>query len=529
MAAPPRIPLILLALLATGAPAPVVAQLRDAAGALPEEAVVPARSDPAVQGPLLPTAEDEVRAAQARRRAREQQRAVASAGNPVLDPKTRGAVMRPLRGTIALRRPPNRAVPLRAGPRDSALAASQPLLQVIAPGLSEPPQKPRRKQQEDDAYAPLGVRLGGLILRPGVEANVGYDSNPLRAAPSSRPKGSKVYQGAVDLSVQSDWSRHQMRFDLRGVYNDYPDVKNADRPTLDAKLALRGDLSDQATVNLDLRERIDSQRPGSPDLTSAVKGRPLTYQSGATAGYIQRFGPASITATALVDRYDFEDAKTTSGLPVPQGDREFAQYGAALRGAYEITPGIAPFVEVGADRRVYDQAVDSGGYRRSSVGATARLGSTFELTRTLTGDVSAGYGWRDYADSRLGPLSGALVDASLVWQASPLTRATLKAGSEFLETTQAGSSGALGRRIGLLVTHDLLRNLQIGASLDYSHARYSGVNRTEQTLIAGLKIDYKIDRHFVFRTSYAYERAISSLPNNSSVAHVFLMGLRVQR
>ena len=160
--------------------------------------------------------------------------------------------------------------------------------------------------------------------------------------------------------------------------------------------------------------------------------------------------------------------------------------------------------------------------------ATSNAEQVTKISRILTGELSVGYGGRDYADSRLRNLSGALIDASLVWALSPISKMTVKAGSEFLETTQTGSSGAISRRIGVAYTHDLLRNLQLTASADYSRASYSGVSRIEQTFIAGLRADYKIDRNFVFRASYSYERAISSLAGNSSTAHVMLGGLRMQ-
>lgn len=526
----PRILLpMAMTLLASAAITPAAAQLRGSVGQMPPDPnlAAPPQTQAAPQGPMLPTLDDEIRATEARRKAREQARAVTSAGNPVLDPKTRGQVLRPVRGITQLRRPANRAVPLRQG-RPDATSASQGLPQVIAPGLSDPPVVRRRRPQEEDPYAPLGLRLGGIIVRPGIDISGGYDTNPLRASPTSKPKGSSMIQIAPDVSVQSDWSRHALQFDLRGTYNHYFDVENANRPTLDAKLTFRGDMAEGGTLNLEAREKIDSQRPGSPDLTSSVKGRPLTYQTGASAGYTQKFGNASITGTVLADRYDFEDGKTTSGVTVSQKDRALVAYGAKLRGAYEITPGIMPYVEVGVDKRKYDIATDSAGYQRDSFGGTAKVGTTFELTRTVTGDVSAGYGYRDYSDGRLRTLSGALIDASLVWALSPISKLTLKAGSEFLETTQSGSSGAIGRRIGVAYTHDLLRNLQLTGSVDYTHASYSGVSRIEQTLIAGLRADYKIDRNFVFRASYSYERAISSLAGNSSTAHVLLGGLRVQ-
>ena len=48
---------------------------------------------------------------------------------------------------------------------------------------------------------------------------------------------------------------------------------------------------------------------------------------------------------------------------------------------------------------------------------TARAGTTFELTRLLTGEASAGYLTRQYKDPTLPELSGLVADASLIWAA----------------------------------------------------------------------------------------------------------------
>jgi hypothetical protein len=67
---------------------------------------------------------------------------------------------------------------------------------------------------------------------------------------------------------------------------------------------------------------------------------------------------------------------------------------------------VTPFVEALADTRVHDIAVDSAGFRRDSDGVGVRAGSTFELTRTLSGEVSAGILKRTYDDPRLRDLWG---------------------------------------------------------------------------------------------------------------------------
>lgn len=456
-------------------------------------------------------------------------------GSTVVNSNLKAQVRKRIRNAQMLTRPPNRAVrvaapqPVAVGGVLPPVAPPRALADVAAPGLSEPPVMKRRKPKEEDPYAPVGLRLGGIVVTPGIDLLAGTDTNPHRTGGGSQRKGSMLYQVSPDVTVMSDWSRHQLQADLKGTYSYYPDVDDANRPSLDARVQFRGDISRDTTLNLEARERIETQRPGSQDLTSAVKGRPAYYTHSGSAGVTHRVGRTAITATATVDRTTYENGTTYSGATYDLQDRNFSAYGGRLRGAYEITPGITPFVEVSADTRQYDSEIDKSGYKRSSTGLIGRVGTTFEITRTLTGEASAGYGTRSYQDGRLAALSGALVDASLVWQASPLTKVTLKAASEFQETTTTGSSGSVSRKMTLDVAHDLLRNLTVTGSLGYTIATYQGIGTIEQTALAGLKLDYKIDRNIVVRGSYAYERAISETAGQGYLAHTFLLGLRLQR
>lgn len=524
------LPLMLVLLGSTGLAMPAAAQMRGTVGAaLPlDGATAPAIGAHTAQG-TLPTLEDETRAEETRRKARATARNNLAGANPVLNQNTRAQVQRPVRNGALMRRPANKAVTPRAtsGTTGSITPAST-LPQVIAPGLSDPVAAKRRKQAEDDPYAPLGLRLGGMTVLPSIDLSAGYDTNPQRLSPQLKPKGSRLVQVSPGLTLTSDWTQHQLQVDLRGAYYEYLDVKDSNRPSLNGLVSFRGDVTRDSTINLQLREVIESERPGSINLPGSVKGRLLYYDTGASLGWTQKFGAASLIATGTVDRWTYQDGTTRAGDPFSQKDRNYTAYGAKLRGAYESTPGVTPFIEVSADTRVYDSKLDVAGYQRSSNGAQAKVGSSFELTRTLTGEVSAGYGTRNYDDNRLKNLTGPLLDANLIWSASPLTKVTLKATSTFNETVQPGSPGALSHSLSAEVAHDLLRNLTLTGALAYSRARYIGLNRHEDAVSGGLKLDYKIDRNFVFRTSYAYERAISSVPTSGSTSHTVLAGLRIQ-
>src|SRR3546814_4313229 len=62
----------------------------------------------------------------------------------------------------------------------------------MASGTNAPQRLARRRlRTEDDAYAPLGIRAGGFVLRPTSEVAGGYDSNPGRV---KHGKGSAYMQ-----------------------------------------------------------------------------------------------------------------------------------------------------------------------------------------------------------------------------------------------------------------------------------------------------------------------------------------------
>ena len=151
-------------------------------------------------------------------------------------------------------------------------------------------------------------------------------------------------------------------------------------------------------------------------------------------------------------------------------------------------PGVKPFVEVSADRRIHDAAADRSGYFRDSAGVSARAGSTFELSRLLTGEASIGYGTRSYEDSRRAGLAGRWTSASLAWTVTPLTKITLRAKSSPDATPVAGVSGSLSRDYGVQVDHAFRRWLTGTAKFTYGTTDYDGMARHGQRygLSAGL-------------------------------------------
>jgi hypothetical protein len=429
----------------------------------------------------------------------------------------RGATPRPAQQNFrSLERPRNTAV---TGP-----AADQ----IINPGLL-PPRQPRPGSRSNaDPYSPIGLRLGSTLVFPTLDVQAGHDSNPARAASGQPRKDSPVLRVEGGYTARSDWSRHEISSELRASYSRYTATPSADRPEATARLGGRFDVTRDTAIDGELRGRLDSQTPGTANLTSAAQGRPLTYQYGGSVGATQRFNRLAVSLRGSIDRSEFEDARNSNGTTISQKDRQFTQYGLRLRVGYEMSPGLIPFAEAVVDTRRYDQRTDSTGFQRDSNGVQGRVGASIELTRTLTGEVLAGYGLRRFEDQRLRDLKGPVVEAALNWAMTPLTTIRLRGTTEFEETTQTGSSGSITRRVGVELSHSFRRNLTFNAGTSFARADYNGITRKDDTLRANVGLDYALGPNLVVRGSFAREQTTSTTPGNNISSNIYLFGARLQ-
>jgi hypothetical protein len=293
-------------------------------------------------------------------------------------------------------------------------------------------------------------------------------------------------------------------------------------------MTARIDVHDDTHLDFETRYVLSTDYPGSPDLPAGIAKLPAFTDIGGTFGITRRFNRFEIAVKGLIDRVEYEDAKLVNGAVISQRDRDYTQYGTLLRGSYEATPGIKPFVEVTADTRVRDIPVDLTGEQRDSNGFSARFGSTFELTRTLTGEVSLGYLMRTYKDPTLPNLHGLLVDASLIWAATGLTTATLTAKTTVDESTLFGVSGVLRRTAAMQVDHAFRRWLIGTLKVAYEKDEYQGSTRVDNRYAASALVTYKLSRAWQVKGELREEWLRANIIGADYNATIALLGLRWQ-
>jgi hypothetical protein len=391
-----------------------------------------------------------------------------------------------------------------------------------------PPDAPPRRPAPvpKDAYEPLGIEVGTFLVKPSVEVSRGYDSNASRV-PDGKPSAYTLFEPA--LKLQSQWSRHEYGLDLRGSYSSYDADSSLNRPMLDAKSHTRIDVTHDLKIDSESRFLLSTDYPGSPNLPVGFETLPVFTSYGSSLGLTRRFNRLELSVKGTVDQTRYEDTKLLDGQTSSNQDRDFDQYGGALRGSYEVVPGVKPFAEISADTREHEMAVDRDGFRRDSRALTPKLGTTFDLARRLTGEVSVGYLMRRFVDPGLQDLRGVVADASLVWNATGLTTATLTARSTGEETVVPGVSGVLRRDLGVQVDHALRRWLIWTVRAGYGLDDYVGSLRNDKRLSLGTALTYKLSRELWLKGEYRYDQLRSNTPGADYSANVFLIGLKLQR
>jgi hypothetical protein len=419
----------------------------------------------------------------------------------------------------------------------SETAHKQPVPPATAGAVDGQPPR-RRLKIDDDSFGAVGDYAGSFLIKSAVELRGGYDTNPGRLG---APIGDPLLVVAPEFLAISDWERHALVADLRGSFSGYghslppivdgaisPSPTDINRPDFLGHIDGRLDVTEDTRILSQLRLRVATDNPGSPNVQAGLARYPDYATFGSTVGIDQRFNRLDIAAGATFDRTVYQNSVLTDGTISSNADRAFNQYGGVGRVSYELTPAIKPFVEVEGDSRFHDQLIDNSGYARNSNGGYARAGTSFELSRLLTGEISIGYAARQYQDPRLGQIAGFLSASSLTWTATPLTTAKFYSTTSIDEVIVPGVSGVLTHTYTFEVDHDFRRWLTAIGKFTYGTYDYQGDGRFDRTYTLEGDVIYKLTRTFWLKGTLQWNFLASNVVGASSASTVVLLGVRVQ-
>jgi hypothetical protein len=396
----------------------------------------------------------------------------------------------------------------------------------------------KRLKVDDDPFGAVGDYAGSFLIKSAVELSGGYDTNPGRTAVA---RGSSLYVVAPEFLAVSDWERHALVADLRGSFTGYGNTfpppadgtvssapTNVDRPDFTGHIDGRLDVTRDTRLTAQLRLRVATDNPGSPNVQAGLAKYPVYSTLGGTFGVDQTFNRLQLSAGATVDRTVYTDSKLTDGITTTNDDRNFTQTGGVGRVSYDLLPGVKPFGEIEGDSRVHDVTFDRNGFQRDSSGGYAKGGSSFEFTRLLTGELSVGYAARDYVDPRLNRLQGLLTSASLTWSATPLTTAKFYSTTSIDETMLSGVSGVLTHVYTVEVDHDFRRWLTAIGKFTWGTLDYQGDDRHDKTYSIEGDLIYRMNRNLWVKGTLRHDILDSNISGSSTASTVVMLGVRLQ-
>jgi hypothetical protein len=341
-------------------------------------------------------------------------------------------------------------------------------------------------------YAAPGARIGSMILRPSVGVRTEYTDNVTQA------KQNRISDARLrilpELRLDSDWSRHSLGLRLGGEVVRYRSNSTEDYVSLNAALTGRVDIRHDLSIDGEVNFSADQEARDSADIATTAVDRPFYYTTLARLGVMKRFNRLSLDLRGTVTHTDYTDAELAGGGSSNNDDRDLSDYTVSLRGTYEFSPRLRAYVEGEYSRRIYDQRRDDAGVARGSYGLGAVAGATYEITRLLRGDISLGYGARDYEDPGLKDIGYVNAAAAIYWNVRP--HLTLRGAftTTVEETTVAGASAALSRELVFGADMDVRHDLRIGGELRLTDRRYSGTSIRELDYDIRATAEYFINR-----------------------------------
>lgn len=343
-------------------------------------------------------------------------------------------------------------------------------------------------------YEPVGINMGGAVLRPSTTAGIGYNANVFGFSVSeidgfyafARPRlqmvSGEAGQRFISLSGGADLRRY---FDV-----DHADETGLDA-IVDARLPLGGGVMAEAGGSA--QRKYERQESGSfPGAALA----PIRYND--LSGYARlRTGGSRVRFTGAVDytKLDFTSARSaTTGALLDQShrDREIFRGSGRIEGS--LSGAISGYVQGSIARIDYANSfVGPGNPNRDGNRYDILAGVLFTAAK-LRGSISVGYVGRSYKAGSYKDFGGISISSELLYALSGLT--TLKASAErrIIETGELGSTGAFRTAGTFGVDHELRRNVILSANVAHERISYRALDRSDRITSIGGQAQFLVSR-----------------------------------
>ena len=381
------------------------------------------------------------------------------------------------------------------------------------------------RRPEIDPFLPTGFRAGSWNVFVRLQQALGYTTNTSRSAGGT---GGAVSQTSTNLTLRSDWRRHEALIEANGSLERVLRGNEQSIPQAGVTGNLRLDLIDGFSASLRGNYSYRTEAVTSNALSSAASERPGIHGFGGSAELLRGGQKLELAIRASADRTLYEQAQLSGGGILVQDDRNNTLYQLTGRAGYELSPAIKPYLQAGIGRRLHDLETDRNGEKRDSTVLDLRSGIAVNLGEKLRGDLSIGYLREDFDGSGLATLAAPALNGSLDWSPHRGTNVAFTVATSFNGATSTGNSGTVARSFSVNVEQQIRDRLSVNARLGLQiDGDQSGERDT--TITASVGLEYWINRFLAVTAELEHQRFDSATTSSSWDAATARLGLTLQR
>lgn len=373
------------------------------------------------------------------------------------------------------------------------------------------------RDRRQPAFDPEPIHLGTFLVNAtGV---IGLTANSNVYAQENNQESDVIGRVGAEVSGATNWSVHELGFDLSAFHNEYLDLSDESANELYANL--RGRLDVTRNVALGGRVFVNQgveQRYSPAGIGGLEKPIEFTF-TGAEAYANYQSDRFRWYNTVGITEWNYKDGRLIgSALPYDQDFRDGKSTRGRTRLSYAISPDLAVYTQGTIHDDTYDSQQVIGGALRSrdSSGYTVAAGVDFELAALIRGDIAVGYLSEDKDDDYFKDVDGLSVDGRLELFPTRLTTVTLNGGRRVVDTGVYDSPSAISTSIGARVDHELRRNIILSAEAGFSNDDYQEIDRSDDMTSFGVSARYKMNKKVHFEAFARHLNRDSSLPGGLS-------------
>lgn len=410
-------------------------------------------------------------------------------------------------------------------PSTPPTSIAPPTVANVAPPL--PASEPLLPPVELSPIYAQGLRPSiGSELHPALEVDWSVGLRGALSFGTNLSVWSAIITPEVELTLEGRRSEFSLSSDFEGVVTTETLARvSAFNTEAAGSVALSPVTGFTYGANLNISQD-DVNAPGAP---TGVEILPINFSGGANVGITQQLGQLIFDASLNGSRTASTDTYMTDGSVEKSQDQNFWGFGGALRTSFQATPIFAPFVELTADRSIYDAAPTTTGMKLDNYTYSVRGGAVATWQDSLSIEASTGYALSQFDDAGLNDMGGQTFALAIDFAPPSGVSVGLDIDTAFnpgdpdnsiVPTVAYGIGGSLGVDVGDRLFISAL------ASANWQAPLSSGPGTMDYSLAVGAA--YSINAYAALTLDYTYSAANDYLTAIED-EHVILAGVTVSR